>query len=183
VGVRCFDSNPERGVSMLLRRVVLGSVVLAIVAAACGGGDLSLEEYFSKMDDLQTSFDQQGTALQTQVQGALQGVTDSEDQLTVFKGFLEDSLKATDDLVVKLKALDPPSEAQDAHDDFVAAGTAVRDGLEDVIDRYGEFGSIEEISQFFTTELADVEQQGTDACNALQKVADDNDIGVDLSCA
>jgi hypothetical protein len=166
-----------------VRRFVLGSIVLAIVAAACGGGgDLSLEEYFSKMDDLQTSFDQQGTELQTQVQGALQGVTDGEEQLTVFKGFLEDSLSATDDLVVKLEALDPPGEAQEAHDDFVAAGKAVRDGLADVIDRYDEFGSIEEISQFFTTELADVEQQGTDACGELQAVADDNEIDVDLNC-
>lgn len=173
--------EPIKGVAMLVRRLMLGSFVLAIVAAACGGG-LSLEEYFSKMDNLQTSFDQQGTALQTQVQSDLQGVTDSEEQLTVFKGFLEDSLTATDDLVAELEALDPPGEAQEAHDDFVAAGKAVRDGLADVIDRYDEFGSIEEISQFFTTELADVEQQGTDACGALQAVADDNEIDVDLNC-
>ena len=169
---------------MLARRFVPASVVLAIVAAACGGGgNLSLEEYFSKMDDLQTSFEQQATALQAQVEGALQGVTDNEQALTVFKGFLEDSLTATDDLVAKLEALDPPSEAEGPHEDFVAAGKAIREGLASVIDRYDEFGSIDDISQFFTTDLADVEQQGTNACKALQAVADDNDIDVDLSCA
>lgn len=134
------------------------------------------------MDELQSSFQQKNEGFQTEVQTALQGVTSNEEALTVFKGFLDKSLAATDEQLAEFEALDPPSEAESEHEDLVEAGRAIRGVLADVIDRYDEFGSLDEVSQFFTTNLGDVGQQGTDACNALQTVAADNDINVDLGC-
>jgi hypothetical protein len=162
---------------------VLGSVVLAIVAAACGGGGLSMEDYFSKMDDLQSSFEQQTLALQTEVQATLKGVSSDEEALSAFKGFLEKSLVAVNDQLSKFEALDPPSEAASAHMDLIEAGEKIRSALMEVLDRYEEFGTLDEVSQVFTTDFADAGQQGDDACNELQAVADDNDIDVDLGCA
>ncbi|HEV8564342.1 MAG TPA: hypothetical protein VGR41_05475 [Actinomycetota bacterium] len=167
---------------MIARRFVMSTVVLAIVAAGCGGGGLSLQEYLTTMDGLQSSFQQKSEDSQTEVQAALQEVTSNEDALTVFRGYLEESLAAIDEQLAKLEGLDPPSEAESEHEDLLEAGNAIRDSLADVIDRYGEFGSVEEVAQFFTTNLGDAEQQGTDACNALQAVADDNEIDVDLGC-
>jgi hypothetical protein len=179
--VRCSPPKPKGG-SMFVRRLAVGTVVLAIVAAACGGGGLSLEEYFTKMDDLQSSYEQQSQDFQTEVQTALQGATSQEEELAVFKEYLEKSLTAADDQLGEFEALDPPSEAASEHTDLIEAGKAIRSALADVIDRYEEFVSFEEVSQFFTTDLAEVGQRGTDACNALESVAKDNDIQVDLNC-
>lgn len=156
--------------------------MLTLAATACGGGGSTLQEYFDELHGIQTSFEQKGKDLQAELQTKLQGVTTQAEALPLFKGFLEDSLTAADGLVADLDAIDPPSEVQSQHQDLVDAAKAIRGGLSDVIDRFDEFASIDEISQFFTTDLADIEQQGTDACNSLQTVADDNDVNVDLSC-
>ena len=168
---------------MMRRLLVLGTVALAFVATACSGGsDLTLEQYFDKLHGLQTSFEQKGKDLQAELQTKVQGITTDAEGLPLFKGFLEDSLTAVDGLVDDLEAIDPPGEVQSQHQDFITAGKAIRDAAADVIGRFDEFTSVDEVAQLFTTDLADIGQQGTDACNALQSVADDNDINVDLSC-
>ena len=167
---------------MIARRFALGTVVLAIVVAACGGGGLSLEEYFTKMDDLQSSFEQMSEDSQAQVQAALQDVTSNDEALVVFKEYLEENLAAIDEQLGRFEDLTPPGEAESEHEDLLEAGDAIRDALADVIGRYDEFDSVDEVAQSFDTNLGDAEQQGTDACNALQAVAEDNDIDVDLGC-
>jgi hypothetical protein len=163
------------------RRSMILPTLLALVAIGCGGSGLSLQEYFSKLHQLQVPFEQNARDREAELQSSLQGATDQE-ALSLAKGDLEDIVAALDDLVADLEAIDPPKEAEEQHKEFVAATRAIRDAAADAIARFDEFASYDELVQFFTTDLAEVGQRGNDACNALQAVADDHRIDVDLSC-
>jgi hypothetical protein len=163
-------------------RLVVGAALLAITANACGGG-LSLEDYFAKMDDLSSSYDQQNQDLQQQVEADLAKAGSNEEALALFKDYLEKSLAAVNDQLSKIEAIDPPDEAEEAHRGLIEAGKGIRDALAGVVNRFDEFQNVEEIGQVFTTDLAAVGQRGDEACNALQDVADEHDIAVDLGCA
>lgn len=169
------------GASRLVRLVV-GIAVTATFATACGGG-LSLEDYFSQMEDLQSQYDQQNQLLQQQVEADLKDAGSNEAALGLFKDYLEKSLTAVNDELARIEAIDPPDEAEQAHQRLIDAGKDIRDALADVVQRFDEFQSVDEIGQLFTTQLAPVGQRGDDACNALQDVADEHDIAVDLGCA
>jgi hypothetical protein len=168
---------------LTVRRLLKAAVVIVVVATACGGGaGPSLEDYFAGLHDLQAPFEQAGEDLQADLQTKLQGVTTEEEARALFKTFLQDSLAVADGLVTDLQALEPPSEVEDEHAEFVSAGKAIRDALADVIDRFDEFASIDEIVRFFEEDLAAIGERGKQACRALQAVADQNNVQVDLSC-
>lgn len=162
-------------------RLAMAGAILAVTvgAVACkdGGDSLTLEEYFAKVDAVDTSTDASITAL-------FDAITDEGDvgqYRTAMKelGPLLD--KAGDDL----DKLDPPKEAEDEHDALVVS-------LHEWADASTEAANAKTVADADTPEVlfaafdeagfGEAEAAFSTKCKALQQVAADNGINVDLNC-
>lgn len=139
------------------------------------GNELSLEEYFQELDEMENNFSEKGDATFEDLPEEPE-VADVEDALGSFTGVLED-------FVDELEGLNPPEEAQEAHDAVVEAGRAASDEYNALVDSISDFESVDDIFTSAAGESVTEALDGfTEACKPLQQLADDNDIDVDLNC-
>ena len=159
-------------VSLFIAALVLA---LGTIAAACGGGGaLSLQEYFQKLDAVQNDAAARSEALGQPAQ-ELQALRDFSDEATALFSEVKGSL---DDL-------EPPGEAQDAHKEMVAAFTEQLGLFRDLADKLADAKSLSEVQEELAnlvTELDSVGERMEETCLALQQIADDEGIDVDLEC-
>ena len=159
------------------------TLAFGILAAACGDGDgdgggdggLTLEEYFQQLETLSTKLDDDAGALGEQMQ-ATQDVEEGKAIFAQFVGVLEA-------FVADLEALDAPDEAQAAHDEAVAAGSAFLAEFQSAVDASQDATTFEEI--FAATEsegFTGADEAFTATCVAMEGIATDNSITVDLGC-
>ena len=175
------DGGRDR-MNRVMTAVLISVLVVTVgsVAAACGdnGDELTLEEYFSQvetyMDDL---------AERVSIEAFTQPDIDAplEEQREIFSGFWTTFSEQVGGVFLDdLDALDPPSEAQDAHNELLQAAKDFAANAADVVEALGNATSEEEFDEAFA--LLD---RGGDlglGCEKLQEVADDNDIQVTLNC-
>ena len=170
--------------SLLLGAMLL---VLGTVAVACDGDDrLTLEDYFERFEAIDADVDAKFEALYEDFpdEGEEEFLS-SEENLPLFKeifaGFpviLADALDALDEL-------NPPSEAEDAHDELLARGRELVEVYEDGVDRVEAVESVSEVEQIeeeLTPALEEPEKRFDDACLDLVGVGVANGIHVDVSC-
>jgi hypothetical protein len=90
------------------------------------------------------------------------------------------------DALNDVEALDPPAEAEDAHDEFLAAGRDMLALFEGLASGIEEAESISEAEVLFggedDPEIEAADERFTSACLALAGIADANSIVVDLDC-
>jgi hypothetical protein len=152
-------------------------VAFGAVAGACtsSGGALTLEEYFQELDDLDNQTTENFDAIDTELgdDPSLEQVQDAFPRyLDIFNDFIGD-----------LEDLNPPDEVQDAHDEAVEAGQAFREELSTFVDQAADAETLEELFASAENEAFDTaDQRFTDACLALEGIAGDNSITVDLDC-
>lgn len=174
--------------------ICAATIVLAIAAlgAACsvigldGGGTLSLDEYFQQLDAIQNEND---ATFATQEASAEEPSEDASGE--ELASFLRDSFTQSADTLhdsgSKAADLEAPDEAADLHDDVVAAINAGADALDEVADSIPDTLTLEELENSGDTLFGDeaVNAAFEDlavACNALEDLAAENDITVDLAC-
>ena len=167
-------------------------LALGVAATACGGdGALSLEEYFQRLDAIQNESDARFEALEAEEPDIDDDdVLDEEekealrDSFAAFPTIFREAIDKADDL-------DPPAEAEEAHDELVAAGEALVESQselqEDFLARLADIESTSELEELFSELFENAEAQAaserfTAACLALQDIANANDIAVDLEC-
>ena len=129
--------------------VVVALMVGSALVAACGGGDggggdggeLTLDEYFQQLEDIKETYDARGEALDEDASALGEDVG-------AFQDYFGDLQDVFDEALDDVRDLDPPSEAQDAHDDFVAALTAAQAELDDIGD---EIADVETVSELMAT--------------------------------
>ena len=139
------------------------------------GEALSLEEYFQKLDEAENTFTESGDAL---FEGTSEEPTSEE--LEELLGEFTDVIKA---FVSDLEALEPPEEAQEAHDAAVAAGNTASDAYDDLVEAAGDAESAEALFNSAEGEAANAAVEAfSEVCFDLQQVAADNSIEVDLNC-
>lgn len=156
--------------------LVLGAA-LGIVACNDDGDELTLEEYFQRVEAVADESDQSVSAL-------FEGITDEGD-MQQFRDAIAGIGPILDEAADDLEAIDAPAEVQDEHDatvetlrGFAAAGNDVAEGLDDI-----EADSPDEL-------FAAVDEQGfgaareafNNACKDLEAVAVDNSIDANLNC-
>lgn len=160
---------------------------LTAFAAACSdsdGGTLSLDEYFQKIDEIQNDND---AKFATEEASAGEPAADAsgEELATFLRDSVTNSASTLRDAGTAAGDLEPPDEVADAHNDIVAAINAAADALDAAADDVPDTLTLEELtnSTFFNDEDLNAAFEGvTTACNALEAIATENNITVDLAC-
>jgi hypothetical protein len=164
-----------------LTRCATGGVILVTAAFggwACtddDGNELTLEEYFQRIEDLDNDFSERGDAAFENVPDEPE-VTDVRDALIAFTDIL-------DDFVAELDDLEAPEEARDAHDRAIDSGNEVRAEYERLVDLADDAESVDDlVSETQSESFTEASDRFTTACLDLQEVANENSIDVGLSC-
>ncbi len=171
---------------------ILTAALLALgtIAAACGGGDeLTLEEYFQQAQVISDDSDEEFEALYAEFpeEEDDEEFFSNEENLTVIKEFAARFPVIFRDTLNDVEALDPPAEAEEAHDEFLAAGNELLTLFVGLTGPIEEAESVSEAEVLFgdedDPEIEAADQRFTDACLALEGIAEDNGIVVDFECA
>lgn len=137
-----------------------------------------LTDYFQDLDDAENDFRAAQDARGAEF-AALGDTTPVEDAVDL----ISDLRNAVDDFVGKLEDIDPPAEAAAPHEETIAGFQVVSDTIGDALDAADSGATTIEVLDFFETPEALEAQTALDAtCNALQQIATDNGIDVDLGC-
>jgi len=152
-------------------------LALGVAAGACkdgGGGALTLEEYFRKLDELDSEFSTGSDAVDAQIEG-------SQD-LDEIRGLMDEQVTVFDDFIGGLEDLEPPDEVQEPHDNAIEGLSDFRDELSAAVDEAGDAETVDEaFAAFDSLDFTGIEQAQA-ACRELEQIAADNNITVDLDC-
>ncbi len=170
----------------MARRTAAPLIILALLlalgttAAACGGDDLTLEEYFQRMETLDDAANERFEPL---VEALDQEFESEADQVEATRAFFNADIPILRDFVDALDDLDPPTEVEDPHEEFVAAGRDQVDAFQDLTGRMTVVESISELEELLDDPELDAASDRFDkACFELQEIAADNGIAFDLGC-
>lgn len=169
---------------LLVTALVLG---ISSLAAACGGGEegLSVEEYFQQLQTISDDLEKQGATLDSEFEAAF-GSETGEVDVDAVQRVLSDGASAFRGALDDVEDLEPPSEAADAHGAFVEQVRARTDLMESLADRVAEAESASDLGEVFAEfEGPELEKEAvsfSDACRALERLAADNGIQVQLNC-
>ena len=172
--------------SKLLALPVIVVLLLALgtIAGACGGGEkLTLDEYFQELEAILDESVEKNDALAPDFAKEFEE-RDFEGLREVYDRSLENNRDAFDE---RMDDIDPPAEAEDAHNELVEAGSAFWDILEDFVDQLEDVETITE----FEAAVKAMDDAWADgpaeriaaACSAVEEIATDNDIDADLNCS
>lgn len=161
-------------------------LALGTIAAACGGGASSLEEYFQEVEQLRGDVVRQSDRLQDGFDQAV-AVADSADSeeatVQAFRDFFAGAAAIFAEFVADIDALEPPDAVADAHREAVEAFEDSQVAISNFSVRLTQVESQAELDgllETFSTEPAF--DRFEEACLALQEIADENAIAVDLDC-
>ena len=161
---------------------ILAAAALSM-AVACGGGSgaMSLEEYFEELQQLDDEFSQTQDELDEEYTDKLDVDEFSDEVGDDFQAYFASTRGAAGDFVGELEGLEPPEEAEEAHNAAVEQFNDCLTDTENTADDIGDAESFEEISEILNESTGSCEDT-TESCNELQSVADENDVDVNLSC-
>jgi len=137
-----------------------------------------LEDYFQELDAAENEL-RSGAASADEGLTALNNATPPDEVIAAF----EEALAVVDEFGADLQAIDPPDETAVAHEETIAAWQAVSGIVADAIDAVEGGGTLQDAQDVLTSQEASEVDAATDAlCSALQQIATDNGIDVDLGC-
>jgi hypothetical protein len=162
-------------------------IALAAVPAvsACGGEEDccdDLESYFERLDeiddDTKSEFEDFNRDLDETFAGST-GLTEQSraDLVAAFERGAEILAGVVDDL----EEIEPPAAVAEAHREAIAGYNEFRQSFSVLASRVPNIVTGADLVQAITGQ-ADAGQRANDACDALQRIADDNQITVTLDC-
>ena len=159
-------------------------VALSALAAACGGGggeEVTVEEYFQRLDVAVQDADARSQALPED--------PSPDSTFEEWKGFLNNSLTEyvaiVTDLTNTVADLRPPAEVEDSHNDLLDASRDFREAVKDYAQEVAAAKSTSDLERLATemsTNVEPIQNRLDESCFALQGIADENEIAVDLEC-
>ena len=172
--------------------LLLGAMLLVLgtVAAACDGEDpLTLEEYFERFEAIDVDLDAKFEALYEDFpEEAFEDdvfPTETEENVQLLKGVFAGFPVILTDALDTLEELNPPSEAEDAHDEVLATGRELAEVYEEAADRVEAVDSLsemEKIEEEFQPAVREAEEPFNTACLDLVSIGLANGIHVNVSC-
>jgi hypothetical protein len=181
-------NDPWSAVASALRRLAtpVGTVPLALVvvlAVACGsGGEPSAEEYFTQVDEIAARADLRSSELGEELDRLLALEAFSDEDRAALRVYIEAQEGLLSDFVTELEDLDVPEVAQPAHNEMVAAFTALRDAFDELPDRTASVQSPDDITEELLADVISISQRATAACLQLEQVAEDEGFAISLEC-
>jgi len=170
--------------SLLLALIAGAVIALAVGAVACGGGEeLTLEEYFQKLVDIDKQHEAEAQPLRDQLNASLNGLGDEIEVPAGVRDALRSLVASQDNVGKALSDLTPPAEAKDAHKEAAASITAEGEALAKVIGQLDDAKTVGDLNHLFEgDEITKADERRSTACVALQQIATDNAIQADLNC-
>jgi hypothetical protein len=155
-------------------------------AAACGGNDSetpTLEEYFQRLVAVYESFEEQGEALSDAFDERLEFAESEEAELEAYGSFLHDGVEFFRDFLDEIGRLSPAAVAESAHEQFLEAGELMLDAFEESVDQATDAESVDDIATQLREETyVAAAERFSEACLALEALAEENRIDADLGC-
>lgn len=142
---------------------------------------MTLEAYLTEVDEIQGGVTMAADSVGDQSQQAF------SDPNMAFQA-MSSAVDIGESAVASLQGLTPPAEAEEAHTNLIAAGeglvAAVQGVADDVqgMEAGPEFDAYAEEAQAPDSDLSMAVNEMADACEAVQTLADDNSVAVDLEC-
>ena len=171
-----------RFVALLAAPLLLAA---SAVAVACGGdgGGASAEEYFADLQTLHYDMDSRVDTLIEDSGAAFDPSLSDEERLEAGRRFGDGFVSLLTFASDELGKLDPPSEVEDAHNEFLQALGDLRDEAQRAADGAREAESAAELQALFedNPEFDAVDARVKEACKALQEAASSKGIEVDLT--
>ena len=157
---------------------------LAWAASACnGGGASSLEDYFEEYEKLDNKAEDATADLQREFDASLTATSLNDEVRKDLRDYYTRQIEVRQDYADSVARLDPPEAARAAHDASVTSYQAVLDAFSGIVDDIGQAQTIDDLDNIFTgAELTAAIDAANKACADLQKVADDNNVNVNLEC-
>jgi hypothetical protein len=166
-------------ITLLITLVAVGVVVVELT----GGGTLTIEEYFQRLQALNDAADERSEELENAFNADFLAAGSEEGVLQAFENFFTDSLPIFEDFVDGMEDLDPPAAVEDAHNESVEGSAELLAVVRSVLDRLDDVDSTASLEDLFEEEGFYAARERLDtACVALQDIADENEIDVDLDC-
>ena len=168
---------------------ILTAVALLTVlslSTACGGDgedELTLDTYFQRLEVLDSDAERKIDDVAAKSVEELEQAGSVSERGEAMDKFMSAWLPIMRDYTSDLGDLNPPSEAQDAHDAMVTALKAGAEEIEDVAGKFSQVQSQEEFDSLVDDSSAEAAfNEIGETCSRLQTVANDNNIAVDLDC-
>ncbi len=166
--------------------LVILVVALGSAAVACGGGgQLSLEEYLQRLEAARDDASQRSEELAEESDEERDAASTDEEWLDATLGLWDGFAPILDDFIDDLRGLNPPAEAEGPHNDLGNAELDVLELIKQLIDQLEDTESrseAEAIEEQFQEDVDEISERVDGALCALQDLADENGIDVDLEC-
>jgi hypothetical protein len=161
--------------------------LVAVALAACGGNDDccdDIESYFERVDDIDNEsrrrFEQLNNDITAAFPGGDEASLNDQTRGTITAAFARGE-QILSDVVNDLEDITPPEEVAEAHFEAVEGYNEFRQSYAILRSRLPNILTIEDLIAALEGQ-GDAGQRANAACDALQKIADDNSIEVTLDC-
>jgi len=155
--------------------------LLAVGAGACtdgGGGALTLEEFFQRVEELDADFEAGNAEIEAEL-----GELSDEEALDQGPDLLGRLAELVGEFVDELAALDPPEEATDLLEEAVSAGRNVADTFDGLVAELEGAQSLDDLFSFFEDpDFMAARGRFSQVCSDLEQLAADNGITIELNC-
>ena len=170
----------------LLLALLLAAV--AAFAAACNGDGqrdaLTLEQYFQQVDRVVDDVAEQADELIEQAFTDVDTSSSEDAQLAASRVYLSGFLAIIESFLDDIGEIEPPAEANDAHDAFAEAAGEFADASRDVIERLEDVLSPGGLGELLADpDLNEAGDRVEQACFEVQDLAEEHGIDIDLNCA
>lgn len=171
----------RRLTSLVIAVLSLGLVIVG----ACGDSSdtLTLEEYFERLDAVLEAGDGElETVIAQYVETSDAAQTDEESQ-DAFRDYFAGTGEVFQQVISGLESIEPPPPVKDAHDEYVTLEVEALDFFSANIEPAQGASTLREILDELQGPAAEeIIARRAEGCLALQAIADDSDITIDLGC-
>ena len=151
------------------------------LSIACGEDELTLETYFQRLEGLDADTERKSKVAAAQMEDQFEKAVSVSEKDEALDKFVSAFIPILLDYTTGLGDLNPPSEAQDAHDAHIAAFRAAIEELENFAGKFSQAQSEEDFEPLGQVMRATFDDVG-DTCSKLKTVATTNNIAVGLDC-
>ena len=158
------------------------------MASACGDGDgdRTLGEYFERVKAIHEVDEKRFAPVTDYFSTAFDPEAAVQDRIEALRNALDEAVAANRARADDYDRLNPPSQAEEQHNELLSSISAVADLFAGLSVRAEEVDSQSDLKEFLAEfekrEFVEAAERPGRVCVALQTVADENNVKVDLAC-